>query len=122
MQSKKDRWREDLVVASPLRDLVAQDRLLRRVHGATVPARTTAPTVRYATDVSPPRQRAASSSSKTDTKHCFARAAGNRQHCHPSLAHGRGNESRRAGKDAAAPAARSKQPREGDPGIVKGRR
>ena len=31
MQSKKDRWQEDLVVASPLRDLVPQGHLLRRV-------------------------------------------------------------------------------------------
>ncbi len=31
MQSKKDRWQEDLFVASPLRDLVPQDHLLRRV-------------------------------------------------------------------------------------------
>ncbi len=31
MQSKKDRWQEDLFVASPLRDLVPEDHLLRRV-------------------------------------------------------------------------------------------
>ena len=31
MQSKKDRWQEDLFVASPLRDLIPEDHLLRRV-------------------------------------------------------------------------------------------
>ena len=31
MQSMKDRWQEDLFVASPLRDLVPKDHLLRRV-------------------------------------------------------------------------------------------
>lgn len=31
MQSKKDRWQEDLFVASPLRDLVPEDHILKRV-------------------------------------------------------------------------------------------
>jgi len=31
MQSKKDRWQEDLFIASPLRDLVPEDHIFKRV-------------------------------------------------------------------------------------------
>jgi transposase len=31
MQSKKERWQEDLFIASPLRDLVPEDHILKRV-------------------------------------------------------------------------------------------
>ena len=33
MQSKKDRWQEELFIASPLRDLIPQEHILKRVDG-----------------------------------------------------------------------------------------